>query len=95
MDSIQRIGRIVAMQQRGDRAPAPVPDAAPEPRASHALVRFAPAPREPEPTDWGRPAAAFLAQLIASQENLPQTRARRRAAPREAIAAYQAAAARR
>lgn len=34
------------------------------------------------------PAAPFLAQLIATQMQLPQTRARRRAEPGEAIAAY-------
>jgi hypothetical protein len=34
------------------------------------------------------PAAPFLAQLIATQMQLPQTRARRRAEPAEAIAAY-------
>ena len=35
--------------------------------------------------------AAFLAQLIANKDQLPQTRERRRAAPSEAIAAYRAA----
>lgn len=34
--------------------------------------------------------AAFLAQLIATRDNMPQTRARRRAEPDEAIAAYRA-----
>lgn len=32
--------------------------------------------------------AAFLAQLIATRDNMPQTRARRRAAPAQAIDAY-------
>jgi len=36
-----------------------------------------------------RPDAAFVAQLIANAAGLPQTRARRQAAPREALAAYQ------
>jgi hypothetical protein len=35
-----------------------------------------------------RPAAPFLAQLIATQLQAPQTRARRRAEPDEAIAVY-------
>ena len=39
-----------------------------------------------------RPSAPFLAQLIAANHNLPQARERRRADPREAIAAYAAAA---
>lgn len=52
------------------------------------------APREParpmqRPTDHSR--AAFLAQLIAIREHLPQTRERRRATPEEAVAAYAAA----
>jgi hypothetical protein len=33
--------------------------------------------------------AAFLAQLIATKDKLPQTRTKRRAEPSEAIAAYQ------
>jgi len=36
--------------------------------------------------------AAFLAQLIATKEQAPQTRMRRRAEPAEALAAYHAAA---
>jgi hypothetical protein len=35
-----------------------------------------------------RPAAPFLAQLIATRQSLPQTRARNRAEPREGAAAY-------
>ena len=38
-----------------------------------------------------RPLAAFLAQLIATQTHAPQTRARRRAEPEEAMAVYAAA----
>ncbi|WP_051241970.1 hypothetical protein [Stappia stellulata] len=34
--------------------------------------------------------AAFLAQLIATRDNMPQTRARRRAAPAQAVDAYRA-----
>ena len=41
-----------------------------------------------------RGSAPFLAQLIATERALPQTRERRRAAPRDAIAAYDATAAR-
>jgi hypothetical protein len=36
---------------------------------------------------------AFLAQLIATKDQHPQTRERRRADPTEALAAYRAAAA--
>jgi hypothetical protein len=35
-----------------------------------------------------RPNAAFIAQLIATSAKAPQTRARRRAEPKEAISAY-------
>jgi len=38
-----------------------------------------------------RPAAAFLAQLIAAAQREPQARERRRAEPAEAVQAYQAA----
>ena len=41
-----------------------------------------------------RGSAPFLAQLIATERALPQTRERRRAAPRDAVAAYGATAAR-
>jgi hypothetical protein len=41
----------------------------------------------------GRPRAAFLAQLIAARERLPQARALRRADPQVAAAAYAAIAA--
>jgi hypothetical protein len=40
----------------------------------------------------GRPRADFLAQLIATMAQAPQTRVRRRAEPEEAIAAYGARA---
>jgi hypothetical protein len=42
-----------------------------------------------------RPRAGFLAQLIATAQQAPQTRARRRAEPNRASAAYAAAAIRR
>jgi hypothetical protein len=40
--------------------------------------------------DVGRPRADFLAQLIATVAQAPQTRVRRRAEPAEAVAAYEA-----
>jgi hypothetical protein len=95
MQSVQRIGRGVATQLLSNRASNRVPGPAPEPQPVHALMRLAPPPPQAERRDYGRPAAAFLAQLIANEENLPQARARCRAAPRDAIAAYQATAARR
>jgi hypothetical protein len=45
--------------------------------------------RDRPPAGRLRPAhAAFVAQLIATQAQLPQTRARRRADPDQAVAAY-------
>ena len=57
-----------------------------EPRALIAIEPAAPAER---PFARGRhPSAPFLAHLIATRMQAPQTRARRRAEPEDAIAAY-------
>ena len=56
---------------------------------STALVPYA--PRAQEASDLcasSRPNADFIAHLIATSGQAPQTRARRRAAPVEAVAAY-------
>jgi hypothetical protein len=55
---------------------------------SRALVAIGPAATR-EPAASFRE-ATFLAQLIATREQLPQTRERRRAEPGDAIAAYRA-----
>jgi len=60
---------------------------------SRALVPSTPASRDDGCRNISRPpSAAFLAQLIAVKCHLPQARERRRAEPREAIAAYMATA---
>jgi len=57
--------------------------------ASHALIAVeAPAPNERATMPARRPSAAFVAQLIATRMQAPQTRARRRAEPEEAMAVY-------
>ncbi len=59
-----------------------------------ALVAIAPAP--PPERAWSpsrHPVAAFVAQLIATSRQAPQTRMRRRAEPAEALAVYAAASA--
>jgi hypothetical protein len=67
---------------------AATPAAAPE---SRALIAVAASTASDRATARARhPQAPFLAQLIATQLHLPQTRARRRAEPAEAIAAYRA-----
>ena len=59
------------------------------PIASTALVPIAPAAPSERPLSASRrPVAAFVAQLIATRQRAPQTRARRRAHPAEAVAAY-------
>jgi hypothetical protein len=45
-------------------------------------------PTREAPTAGQRPYAGFLAHLIATADQLPQTRERRRAEPEDAIAAY-------
>lgn len=56
---------------------------------SRALIAIGPAsPSERSRLPTRHPGAAFLAQLIATQMQAPQTRARRRAEPEEAIAVY-------
>ena len=57
--------------------------------ASRALIAIeASAASERVPRVTRHPAAGFLAQLIATQMQAPQTRARRRAEPGEAMALY-------
>jgi hypothetical protein len=53
-----------------------------------ALVPVASAKSETPAIGNGRPRADFLAQLIATLGQAPQTRVRRRAEPEDAIAAY-------
>lgn len=63
--------------------------------SGRALVVTAPAPTGNRPFARGeRPSAAFLAHLIATAQNAPQTRERRRAMPAEAVAGYATAAGR-
>ena len=57
------------------------------------IVVEAPAPAERSFAPSRRPAAPFLAHLIATQMQAPQTRARRRVEPQEAISIYAAMAA--
>jgi hypothetical protein len=63
--------------------------AAPTAPASRALITLQPIARSDLPAR-DRPQASFLAHLIATDRQLPQTRERRRAEPGDAIAAYAA-----
>ena len=60
------------------------------PSSSRALVVVAPVPQESHPHRATPRPAAFLAHLIATARQVPQTRERRRAELGEVIAAYQA-----
>jgi hypothetical protein len=60
------------------------------PSSSRALVVTAPGPHESHPHRETRRPAEFLAHLIATARQVPQTRERRRADIGEVIAAYQA-----
>ncbi|HVZ53985.1 MAG TPA: hypothetical protein VG986_18595 [Pseudolabrys sp.] len=57
---------------------------------SRALVLSEPRSARERPAPYRE--STFLAHLIATREQLPQTRARRRAEPDEAVRAYQAMA---
>ncbi len=57
-----------------------------------ALIALAP-PARTETTSQHRPQAGFLAHLIATKDQLPQTRERRRGEPEQAVALYAAAGA--
>jgi len=74
----------VARRSSGEAREADTPET--ESRALIALDALAPSERLPRLS--GRPAAGFLAQLIATRMQAPQTRERRRAEPAEAIAVY-------
>ena len=85
-----RIAAITTACSRPSGQPAPGAEAAPA-GESRALLALTPAAATYKPSDSHRQ-AAFLAHLIATKGQLPQTRERRRAAPAEAIAAYRAGA---
>ena len=70
----------------------PAPEAAEQPVPGRALIAVTPTAGAYEPSAAYRH-APFLAQLLAMRDQHPQTRARRRAEPDVAIAAYRSAAA--
>jgi hypothetical protein len=80
-----------AATTRAPRQGTAAPDDA-APAASRALIPVtAPAPSERTTTAGRRPFTPFLAHLIATQTQAPQTRTRRRAEPEEAREVYGAA----
>jgi hypothetical protein len=84
------IGSTAAIARAARQGTAAPDDAGPA--SSRALIPVAaPAPSERSTTASRRPLAPFLAHLIATQAQAPQTRVRRRAEPEEASEAYGAA----
>jgi len=82
----------VGVSEAGASRKALQGETAPAEGESRALVAVSPAMAPPEPPRVFRQ-APFLAHLIATREQMPQTRIRRRAEPGEALAAYRAVAA--
>jgi hypothetical protein len=92
IDHIRGPGGVFVAARRGSGGPARAPAAAPP--AGAGIVRVTPAePAESKSFPAQRPLASFLAHLIATREQVPQTRERRRADPAHAVATYAAAAA--
>ena len=87
-----RIGEINSGTTRPAGLSAQASDASAPAAESRALVAVTPVAAGSEPRANHR-LATFLAHLIATKEQLPQTRERRRAEPAEALAVYRAAAA--
>lgn len=80
-------GSVSAKVTRRSSREAREPEA-PESESRALIALEAPASSEHTPRMTRRPAAGFLAQLIATQIQAPQTRARCRAEPEEATAVY-------
>ena len=79
-----------ASRRGGDKPREPMLPFVEEDAGGRALVVIAPA-EAPEIVPTSYREAEFLAHLIATKEQLPQTRQRRRVDPAEAIAAYSTA----
>jgi hypothetical protein len=69
-------------------AAGPCDRPAPEARGRALLVVEAPRQRERPPHSVHHPSAPFVAHLLATRMQAPQTRERRRAEPKDAIAVY-------
>lgn len=80
-------GSINAARARQGASEAHKPEA-PESHSRALIALEAPVRSERTPRASRHPSAGFLAQLIATHIQAPQTRARRRADPEEAIAVY-------
>lgn len=82
------IGRLPPVTGIGERPTPGQPRNTPPGATERSLVPLAGSPRESRQTPSARPSPAFLAHLIATAQHAPQTRARSRAEPEDAIATY-------
>lgn len=88
---VDAINRAVNGQSAGRESDHAAVEPSEPTTASRALVAIA-APPSVTHRPMAYRDAPFLAQLLATKADLPQTRARRRAEPDEALAAYRDAA---
>jgi hypothetical protein len=87
-----RIGEVKKVVPRqADPAPREAEPAAEQAAPSRAMVALTPSTGLRSSAET-RQQAPFLAQLLATKDQHPQTRERRRAAPKDGIAAYRNAA---
>lgn len=92
MLAVSGIGTSTVMPRSTRRAPAVLSETDAPASESRALIAIsAPAPAERSGIASRRPLTAFLAQLIATQTQAPQTRVRRRAEPEAVTGVYLAA----
>ena len=82
------IGRLPPVNGAGERPAPGQPRNTPPEATERSLVPLAGSPRESRQAPSARPSPAFLAHLIATAQHAPQTRARSRAEPADAIATY-------
>ncbi len=88
-----RVGKIrKVVPRQADPTPRDAEPAAEQAAPSRAMVALTPAAGLRPPPETHHQ-AAFLAQLLATKDQHPQTRERRRATPDDVIAAYRATAA--
>jgi hypothetical protein len=92
MLAIGGIGTSTVVPRTSRRGPDAPPESDVPATAGRALIAIAaPAASERSATTSRRPLAPFLAHLIATQTQAPQTRARRRAEPEEVLGIYSSA----
>jgi len=85
-------GPVIDSNRRDQSAPTTTRTESAAPVSTSALVPVRTGVRTTERLASGRPVAALLAQLVAGTQNLPVSRARRRADPGDGARLYRAVA---